>query len=609
MIRPKTLQQHLSLFMLLPVAGLLLAMGFAVFLFVRAHLLTQWREAAILKLERAAHDVDSRLTDAKDWMRMYHNTAGEQGAESIREWVVKQLKDLEGVERVTITMLGTEADEISPEDQCYMWTRRNGNPDMNRWMGRMDFKSAEIAGITLPRYDDLIEHETVSLTSDLLDKNGQAIGVMEVVIRFRYLIEGIVSAGWSQNENAFLASDAGHVLACNILDGTGERVCRDDVVLAAAKAMQGEQFGTIIQPEYSKDTVIGFYRLNQAPWSLVLVARSEEVLAPIFHFRTIYFVVLAGFFLFILLLIRLVSGRTVALVQDVSRAAKRVAQGHFDALPPAQRQDEVGQLIQSFNEMVLQLDERLKLKEAMDLAMRVQQNLLPGNSLQIGGLRIAGESIYCNETGGDYYDFLYFPDWSADRVGIAVGDVAGHGVSAALFMATARAFLRSRITQPGNLSDVVRDVNRLLCTDTSRTGDFMSLFIALVDTRLNTIQWVRAGHSPAIVYDPVDDSFEELNGKGIVLGLDESTKFIEYEYTGWNDGKILCIGTDGIWETENPLSETYGMERLRNIIREYSHASPNEIIRAVTESLAVFRDTRPQEDDVTLVVLKGRRES
>jgi sigma-B regulation protein RsbU (phosphoserine phosphatase) len=101
----------------------------------------------------------------------------------------------------------------------------------------------------------------------------------------------------------------------------------------------------------------------------------------------------------------LVTGGTVSSIRDISRAADRVARGDYGDPLPVKTRDEVGELTRSFNTMVLQLEERIRLKEALDVAMEVQQNLLPTEMPRAKGLDIAGESIYCDETGGDFYDF------------------------------------------------------------------------------------------------------------------------------------------------------------------------------------------------------------
>lgn len=351
--------------------------------------------------------------------------------------------------------------------------------------------------------------------------------------------------------------------------------------------------------------VIGFYRLNEAPWTLVLTARDTQILAPINRFRNIFLIAGALFALFILVLIRTVAGRTVASIRQVSHAAQSVAEGDYQVQLVTRRDDEVGQLIHSFNTMVVQLEERMRLKEALDLAMEMQQNLLPIEPPAVNGLDIAGTCVYCDETGGDYYDFLRFAELGAGKIGLVVGDVAGHGISAALLMATARAMIRTRILQPGNLAQIADDVNRLLCYDTDRTGDFITLFLALLDTARREICWIRAGHAPAILYDWQTDSFEELKGEGFALGFDSSGRFKEYRYEDWNHTKLLFIGTDGIWESENPHGEMFGMERLRAILRRHYRSSSQQIVDIVLASVEDFRQRRAQEDDITMMVLKS----
>ena len=333
-------------------------------------------------------------------------------------------------------------------------------------------------------------------------------------------------------------------------------------------------------------------------------APGRKILAPIGRFRSYYLVTGTIFIFVILLLIRLVTGRTVSSIKEVSNAAENIAQGDYTASLPVRSQDEVGQLIRNFNTMTSQLQERMRLKEAMGLAMEVQQSLLPREAPRIEGFDIAGQSIYCDETGGDYYDFMEFSELGHERVGVAVGDVAGHGIAPALLMTTVRALLRSRIIQPGGLAQMITDVNRLLCIDTSESGNFMTLFFMLMDSDNREVQWVRAGHEPAVVYDPSTDSFSELYGDGIALGIDETWSFQENRQELWSDSQIVLIGTDGIWETENPQGEGFGKKRLMEIIRQHKNRSSEEIVQAITDALAIHRDTAPQQDDVTMVVIK-----
>jgi sigma-B regulation protein RsbU (phosphoserine phosphatase) len=219
-------------------------------------------------------------------------------------------------------------------------------------------------------------------------------------------------------------------------------------------------------------------------------------------------------------------------------------------------------------------------------------------------LDIAGRSIYCDETGGDYYDFINGDTGEDEQLTIAVGDVSGHGISSALLMAAVRSSLRQRLSQPGGAGGIISDVNRQLVQDVEDSGQFMTLFYLNIDATNMQAHWVRAGHDPAIFYDPVTDSFEELAGSGMALGIDEDWQYKAYLKSGLNPGQIIFLSTDGIWEAFNHKGEMFGKERIYDIIRNHSSLSANEIINIIIQSLKRFQQGAPIEDDITLVVIK-----
>jgi sigma-B regulation protein RsbU (phosphoserine phosphatase) len=171
-------------------------------------------------------------------------------------------------------------------------------------------------------------------------------------------------------------------------------------------------------------------------------------------------------------------------------------------------------------------------------------------------------------------------------------------------MATARAFLKSRVTQPGSPVEIISDVNRLITNDSGDTGQFITLFYAVFDTGNKELQWVRAGHDPAIFYDPAKDEFKELNGYGMALGLDGKFKYRENMLAGLTMGQILLIGTDGLWETQSQSGEMFGKDRIKALIKKNANASPDKILEAIISALREFRGVMKQEDDVTLAVIK-----
>ncbi|MBE9533736.1 MAG: SpoIIE family protein phosphatase, partial [Proteobacteria bacterium] len=285
-------------------------------------------------------------------------------------------------------------------------------------------------------------------------------------------------------------------------------------------------------------------------------------------------------------------------------AVKRLAKGDFSARIKINTGDERDLLAKAFNEMVPQLEDRIQIRKSLEVAKEVQQNLLPQEIPNLRGFDIAAKSVYCDETGGDYFDFFPCEDEDCARFGIVVGDVTGHGVGAALLMATARALIRGLVTRPENLAESLTQVNSLLAADVRDSGRFMSLFFLMIEEDSRLISWVRAGHDPAILYDPATDTVEELMGPGMVLGVEEDYFYEHVEKTVETDGTIILMGTDGIWETHNGEGEMFGKDRLSQIIRNNDHKSSEAILEAVLEAVSDFRGDAEQEDDITIVVIK-----
>ena len=243
-------------------------------------------------------------------------------------------------------------------------------------------------------------------------------------------------------------------------------------------------------------------------------------------------------------------------------------------------------------------------KKALALAAEVQRSLLPQSGVQFPGLDVAGRNISCDEIGGDYFDFLEQKDYPDAPFSIVVGDIAGHGVDAALLMTTARAFLRMRASQSGKISDIVTEMNHHLTMDVLETDRFMTLFYLAIDPYSENLHWVRAGHDPAILYDPHRKTFEELGGAGIALGLSEDFRYEQNIRSGLVDGQIIALGTDGIWEASNRDGHMFGKQRFRDVIQSRSTENAVEILNAVYDELDQFTQGLTSEDDITLVVAK-----
>ncbi|MGD9281792.1 MAG: PP2C family protein-serine/threonine phosphatase, partial [Desulfobacterales bacterium] len=264
---------------------------------------------------------------------------------------------------------------------------------------------------------------------------------------------------------------------------------------------------------------------------------------------------------------------------------------------------EIGYTGDVINEMTEGLKERERLQHSLDIAMEVQQNLLPADDPEIEGLDIAGTSIYCEETGGDYYDYLMTGENGQKKICVVVGDVADHGIPSALLMTTARAFLRQRASRSGELGQVVSDVNRQLTRDVEDSGRFMTLFICEIDRDNQALHWVNAGHDPAMIYHRDSGEFEELAGNSLPLGVSETAAYQKFEKK-ITSGQIIMVGTDGIWESQSPQGEMFGKERFKDIIRENAGRPAKEIVQTVIKKVDGFRVPLERADDITLVITK-----
>jgi sigma-B regulation protein RsbU (phosphoserine phosphatase) len=171
-------------------------------------------------------------------------------------------------------------------------------------------------------------------------------------------------------------------------------------------------------------------------------------------------------------------------------------------------------------------------------------------------------------------------------------------------MATVRSSLRQRASLPGSTAKIISDVNRQLVQDVEDSGQFMTMFFLALDTATRQLEWVRAGHDPAMLYDPGSDSFSELGGSGIALGVDAEWIYEDNKKTDFSDGQIIFLSTDGIWEARNKKGEMLGKEPILNAIRQNSSSDATQIIDAIFDILDKFIGAVKIEDDITSVIIK-----
>ena len=338
-------------------------------------------------------------------------------------------------------------------------------------------------------------------------------------------------------------------------------------------------------------------------WVVGAIAPQSDFLAAVWRTRWLSLMAALAALGLAALLAAAMARRISRPVQSLIGFMQRVGAGDLEARADFKGGREFRQLSDALNQMIADLRERLHLRNSLQLAMDVQKSLLPANDPLSPLLDIAGRSKYCDETGGDYYDFIDITSVTPSALLVAVGDVMGHGIPSALVMATARAALRTSALREHSLSDLMTRTNQVLAAD-NRHNRFMTLSLLVVEAQSRIVRWASAGHDPAIVYSPDADAFHELEGGDLPLGLAEDSTYEEFASEPLPVNCVLVIGTDGVWEMFNEKKEQYGKERLQTIMREHHGETAAEISAALEADLAAFRGVQNPVDDVTFVVIK-----
>ncbi len=292
-------------------------------------------------------------------------------------------------------------------------------------------------------------------------------------------------------------------------------------------------------------------------------------------------------------------------ITHLADAAGKLAQGDFDIKVNISTNDELQQLGDIFNQTGPKLKAMEKMQRALELARAIQQNLLPKTSPKLEGFELSGRCKYCDETGGDYYDFIELTMSGPGKMGIALGDVTGHGIGAALLMATARSILRSNAARYGtDLTQLFEVMNRNLESDTDY-DKFITLFYGILDAKRKSLIWASGGHDPALWYHSINNKIEELPNTGLPVGVMKDASFGQGGPVLLETGDIIVVGTDGIWEAQNERGVMFGKERLYKVIIRESDKPAAAICSRVIDNVINFSASTPQMDDITLIVIKS----
>ncbi|UCG50818.1 MAG: SpoIIE family protein phosphatase [Candidatus Latescibacterota bacterium] len=329
------------------------------------------------------------------------------------------------------------------------------------------------------------------------------------------------------------------------------------------------------------------------------------------------------------------TGRNVAQgilddVENLAAAARRIGDGELDHRVPVQGDDELSTLAQSFNTMAANLKqhqqallEKERLEADLAVARQIQQRLLPQEAPMIPGLDVTGVSFPSREVGGDLFHFLPLPD---GRLGLAIGDVSGKSIPAALLMSNTLAAFRAESRLYSDEDRVLTRMNQLIA-DQVEPGRFVTFFYGVVEPREKRIRYACAGHNPPLKINAKGES-EWLGSTGLPLGVIADSEYSS-SVLAFDIGDVIVLYSDGVteahgtrtgdsWATPDPLpkpiehdgdhdpdnEEFFGEERLAATVRSLRHDSAAEITDGIIGAIRHFTDGAPASDDLTLVVVK-----
>ena len=241
---------------------------------------------------------------------------------------------------------------------------------------------------------------------------------------------------------------------------------------------------------------------------------------------------------------------------------------------------------------------RRRMASELEQAAEIQSQFLPACAPQVPGVELAGFNASCRTIGGDYYDFLTYPD---GRVAVMVGDVCGKGMPAALLMMGLQARVQVLAAEPNPPAVVVDRLNRVLAAATLNTR-FISFFFALLDPVSGELAYSNAGHNPPLLIR-TNGTVEWLTEGGPVLGIVPKATYEEVHCV-LNSGDVAILYSDGVTDSTNAQEEDFGEERLSEVMQRVHHNSADVILSALTAAVKDWAAGTPAPDDITLVVVR-----
>ncbi len=358
-----------------------------------------------------------------------------------------------------------------------------------------------------------------------------------------------------------------------------------------------------------------------------VIGTMVGILSPIFGLTesqatTFYMsVVLAGFFLPSIAFLWYLERNVTVPIQTMSSAARNFIDDEYGdsgvefkrrCMPITDKDTEVGELAKSLTKMTDDIEEYIydikslnsaqeKYKAELDVAQNIQESFIPTNfdSLDGTGLSVAGSMDAARYVGGDFYDFFMI---DADHVGLAIGDVSGKGVPAALFMAVTKSIIESQ-SRPGlEPSEIMAKVNINLCRNNDENM-FVTSWLGIVELSTGNLRYSSAGHNPPVLVRADAPAEMVVCKPSLVLGAKEGVQYTTFEID-MSVGDSILLYTDGVTEANDGYQEFYGMERLKAMLNAHKGEPLEDQVRLIRQDIAEFTHHAEQFDDITMLLFR-----
>ncbi len=346
---------------------------------------------------------------------------------------------------------------------------------------------------------------------------------------------------------------------------------------------------------------IGYY-MYFAPWKWILLSTGYErdvyASTTIVRKRVFEAILFVGALSLVLLNMTLI--RMFRPMRHLIEATKQVAAGNLQTQIDVPSKDEIGGLARHFNHMLQSLRENTRIWQELEIARRLQQEMLPADTPHLPGVQLEVLSMPATEVGGDFYDFIPLDD---NRFAILVGDVSGKGMSGAIGMSCSVSSLRFAVDERQHTHEVLKLANRRLLKDIQRFM-FVAVFLGLYDRSTKTLTYTNAGQTmPILCRNGHADFLPQTDADRFPLGIRPEVNYAEMKIQ-LQKNDLLVFYTDGIVEMYNGQKEVYGFDRLREAICRHAGKPLPELAQAIVDDARAFIDDAPFPDDITLVLLK-----